>query len=299
MIYIFSKGNVKPVSESVLMRTATIASVLVALFLIIIKLIAYVLTGSVALLSSLLDSFLDSLASIINLIAVHHALEPADAEHRFGHGKAEALAGFSQAGFIIASSGFLMFEAIMRLKNPQPLEHAGIGIVVILISIVLTAALVIFQKFVVRKTGSIAIQADSIHYLSDFLLNIFVVVALALVSQFGLYWIDSLFAFGIAIYILAGARKILLHSIDQLMDRELPEAERGNIQRIVMQHHAVSGIHELRTRLSGRDIFIQFHLDLDAHLSLLQAHRITDEVRDRLLEVYPDADILIHQDPVR
>ncbi|MCG8377850.1 MAG: cation diffusion facilitator family transporter, partial [Proteobacteria bacterium] len=272
------------------MKLATIASVLVAIFLNIIKLIAYTLTGSVAILSSLLDSFLDLLASIINLIAVRHALEPADAEHRFGHGKAEALAGFSQAGFIIASSGFLLFEAILRLKNPQALEHAELAITVIFISIVMTFLLVSFQRYVVKRTGSIAIQADSIHYLSDFLLNIAVIIALIIVSKFNLNWIDPVFAICIAIYILITARKILLHSIDQLMDRELAEEERDKIRNIVLNHEQVIDLHELRTRLSGRDIFIQFLLDMDASINLMQAHKIADEVRDRLLREFPGAD---------
>ncbi len=285
-------------TDSNLMKLATIASVLVAIFLNIIKLIAYTLTGSVAILASLLDSFLDLLASIVNLIAVRHALEPADAEHRFGHGKAEALAGFSQAGFIIASSGFLLFEAILRLKNPQALEHAEIAITVIFISIVMTFLLVSFQRYVVKRTGSIAIQADSIHYLSDFLLNIAVIIALIIVSKFNLNWIDPVFAICIAIYILITARKILLHSIDQLMDHELAEEERDKIKNIVLNHEQVIDLHELRTRLSGRDIFIQFHLDMDASINLMQAHKIADEVRDRLLREFPGADILIHQDPV-
>lgn len=280
------------------MRMATIASVLVAIFLIIIKLIAYVLTGSVTVLSSLLDSFLDALASIINLIAVQHALEPADHEHRFGHGKAEPIAGLAQAGFIIASSGFLMFEAIKRFKNPQIIEHVDIGIVVILISIVLTFLLVVYQRYVAKLTGSIAIYADSIHYLSDFLLNILVIVSLLLVSQFNLPWIDPLFAVFIAVYIVISARKIAIQSLDQLMDRELADEEREKIKAIVLENGSVSDIHELRTRLSGRDTFIQFHLDINGDLSLAEAHQISNEVREKLLDAFPEADVFIHQDPV-
>ncbi len=293
-----SEINTKKLFHAKHMRIATIASVLVAIFLIIIKLIAYVLTGSVTLLSSLLDSFLDALASIINLIAVRHALEPADDEHRFGHGKAEPIAGFAQAGFIIASSGFLMFEAIKRLNNPQNLEHVNIGIIVILISIVLTFVLVVYQRYVAKITGSVAIYADSIHYLSDFLLNILVITSLLLVNQFKLPWIDPLFAICIAVYIFFSARKIAIQSLDQLMDRELADEEREKIKAIALKHESVSDMHELRTRLSGRDTFIQFHLDMDRNLSLMEAHTIADEVRDSLLEVFPGADVLIHQDPV-
>lgn len=284
--------------QSSLMRTATLASVCVAVFLILIKMVAYTLTGSVTLLSSLLDSFLDSLASIINLIAVRHALEPADKEHRFGHGKAEALAGFSQAGFIIASSGFLMFEAIRRLFNPEPLVFANIGIIVIVISLVATFALVRFQLHVVKKTGSVAIKADSIHYMSDFLLNALVIISLVLVGQFQIWWIDPVFGMGIAVYILWSARAIALRSIDQLMDRELDDEERQKIIDIVKGHSQVIDLHDLRTRQSGRDIFIQFHLDLDKHLKLSEAHGIAEDVHKRLLDDFPDADILIHEDPI-
>lgn len=284
--------------QSSLMRTATLASVCVAVFLILIKMVAYTLTGSVTLLSSLLDSFLDSLASIINLIAVRHALEPADKEHRFGHGKAEALAGFSQAGFIIASSGFLMFEAIRRLFNPEPLVFANIGIIVIVISLVATFALVRFQLHVVKKTGSVAIKADSIHYMSDFLLNTLVIISLVLVGQFQIWWIDPVFGMGIAVYILWSARAIALRSIDQLMDRELDDEERQKIIDIVKGHSQVIDLHDLRTRQSGRDIFIQFHLDLDKHLKLSEAHGIAEDVHKRLLDDFPDADILIHEDPI-
>jgi len=280
------------------MTRATHASVFVAVFLILIKMVGYTLTGSVTLLSSLMDSLLDSLASIINLIAVRHALEPADKEHRFGHGKAEPLAGFAQAGFIIASSGFLLFEAIRRLKYPQPLDYANIGIVIIIISLIATYALVRYQQYVVKVTGSVAIRADSIHYMSDFLLNTLVIISLVLVSQFKLWWIDPILAIGIAIYISLTAKNIAVDSLAQLMDRELPDEERNKIIEIVKSHSQVIDLHELRTRMSGRDIFIQFHLDLDKKLSLYEAHSIAESVEKKLQEAFPEADILIHEDPV-
>ncbi len=291
-------GLEEDTTDAALMKAATTASVLVAVFLILIKMIGYTLTGSVTLLSSLLDSLLDSLASIINLIAVRHALEPADKEHRFGHGKAEALAGFSQAGFIIASSAFLLFEAVRRLYNPEPIVYANIGIIVIVVSLVVTFGLVRFQHYVYKKTGSVAIKADSIHYMSDFLLNFLVIVSLILVSQFQVDWIDSIFAIGIAIYILWSARKVALQSLNQLMDRELEDGERAKIIDIVKQNQQVIDVHDLRTRTSGRDTFIQFHLELDKTLSLHDAHAIADEVHEAVLTAFPGADILIHQDPV-
>ena len=295
---IMMNNSEKNKKDSVLMRAATLASVSVAVFLILIKMMAYTLTGSVTLLSSLLDSFLDSLASIINLVAVRHALEPADEEHRFGHGKAEPLAGFAQAGFIIASSGFLLFEAVRRLYNPEPIIYANIGIIVIVISLFATLGLVLFQKYVVKQTGSVAIEADSVHYMSDFLLNGLVIVSLVLVSWLGLPWLDSVFAIGIAIYILLSARKILLQSLGQLMDRELEDEERDKIVKLAKSHGLVFDVHDLRTRQSGRDIFIQFHLEMDKKLTLYEAHEIAQAVHNELLEHYPEADILIHQDPV-
>ncbi len=293
-----NKETSKQEKDSRLMTRATHASVFVAVFLILIKMVGYTLTGSVTLLSSLMDSLLDSLASIINLIAVRHALEPADKEHRFGHGKAEPLAGFAQAGFIIASSGFLLFEAIRRLKYPQPLDYANIGIVIIIISLIATYALVRYQQYVVKVTGSVAIRADSIHYMSDFLLNTLVIISLVLVSQFKLWWIDPILAIGIAIYISLTAKNIAVDSLAQLMDRELPDEERNKIIEIVKSHSQVIDLHELRTRMSGRDIFIQFHLDLDKKLSLYEAHSIAESVEKKLQEAFPEADILIHEDPV-
>ncbi len=240
-----NKETSKQEKDSRLMTRATHASVFVAVFLILIKMVGYTLTGSVTLLSSLMDSLLDSLASIINLIAVRHALEPADKEHRFGHGKAEPLAGFAQAGFIIASSGFfLLFEAIRRLKYPQPLDYANIGIVIIIISLIATYALVRYQQYVVKVTGSVAIRADSIHYMSDFLLNTLVIISLVLVSQFKLWWIDRCYN-GIAVISLT-AKNIAVDSLAQLMDQELPDEERNKIIEIVKSHSQVIDLHSAR-----------------------------------------------------
>ena len=279
------------------MRSATYASVSVALILILIKIFAYILTGSVALLSSLIDSVLDSFASILNLVAVRHALTPADREHRFGHGKAEALAGLGQAAFITGSSIFLVFEALNRLINPRPIEHGMIGIVVITISLALTIALVFYQRYVIRHTGSLAIEADSIHYLSDVILNISVIIALVSSAYFNWQAADPIFALCIAGYIIYSASTIIKNAFNQLMDRELPEADREKIIRIAMNHPEVSDLHELRTRSSGKDVFIQMHLEMDGNIPLITAHAIADEVERELSAVYPNADIIIHQDP--
>lgn len=279
------------------MRRATYASVAVAFALISIKFVAYILTGSVALLSSLIDSVLDSLASVLNLIAVSHSLSPADKEHRFGHGKAEPLAGLGQATFIMGSSLFLIFEAINRFVNPRQIEHGNIGILVMLVSLVATIALVSYQRHVVKQTGSLAIQADSIHYLSDITLNVGVILALLISSYTGWTMADPIAAMIIAIYIVYSAWQIVRQSLDQLMDKELSDQDRQKIKAIAVAHPDVISLHELRTRASGKDIFIQTHLEMDGELSLMQAHHIADEVEEKLQAAFPNADIIIHQDP--
>jgi len=279
------------------MRLATYASVSVAVVLIVIKAWAWVGSGSIVLLSSLVDSILDALASMVNLIAVRHALEPADAEHRFGHGKLESLASLGQAAFIGGSAVFLVFEAGNRLIHPQAISGAGIGMAVMGVSIVLTLFLVIFQGYVVRRTGSIAISADSLHYRSDLLVNVGVIVALFAVSTMGWGYVDPVAALAVAIYILYGAWKIARQSFDMLMDREIPEQERRRIREIVMSHEDVHDMHDLRTRSAGVSSFIQFHIELDPDMTLLRAHDIADRVEFSIRDAYPEAEVIIHQDP--
>lgn len=279
-----------------LMRLATYASISVALILVLAKTVAWVLTDSVVLLATLIDSTLDSMASLINLFAVRHALMPADREHRFGHGKAEALAGLGQSAFIAGSAGFLLLESGRRLLNPVPLESYGPGLLVMGLSIVLTLALMILQRHVIRKTNSTAIKADALHYRTDILVNTSVIVALLLAVE-GWEGFDAIFAIGIAIYILYSSWEIVRQSLDDLMDRELPDAEREEIKRIALSHADVRGMHDLRSRRSGIATFIQLHLEVDDGLSLLQAHALSDVVEHNLQQKYPTAEIIIHIDP--
>jgi ferrous-iron efflux pump FieF len=280
-----------------LMRFATYASVSVAIVLIVVKAVALKYTGSVALLSSLIDSLLDLAASLINLVAVSHALEPADREHRFGHGKAESIAGLGQAAFITGSAVFLLFEAGDRLVHPSPVENGAIGVGVMAFSILLTLALVQFQHYVVRKTGSVAITADSLHYKSDLLINASIIVALVLSTQLGWHALDPIFAIGIAIYILSAAWKIVRNSFDMLMDREFSDGDRERIRGIALDHAEVREMHDLRTRSSGTSSFIQLHLELDGEMTLMRAHDIADEVEAKIRAAFPTADVIIHQDP--
>lgn len=280
-----------------LKRRAAIASVTVATVLIAAKAAAWLTTGSVGLLSTLIDSALDLAASLINLIAIRQALQPADEEHRFGHGKAEPLAGLAQSGFVLGSAGFLLVHAGERLVRPTPVSNTEVGYAVMALAIGLTIALVLYQRYVVRRTGSLAIKADSLHYSVDLLSNVSVMFALALSSRFGWLWADPLVAIAISLFILHSAWQILKDSLNLLMDRELPDEDRERICRIACSHPGVIDIHDLRTRSSGTHVFIQFHLELDGNMTLLDAHTIADQVMNELEQAFPDAEVLIHEDP--
>lgn len=290
-------ARLAPEQAGRLMRAATYASTSVALVLITLKLYAWSQSDSISLLATLVDSCLDALASVINLLAVRHALTPADHEHRFGHGKAEALAGLGQAAFITGSAAFLLVEAAQRLLNPSLPSATALGQLVMVISIVLTLALVLFQRFVVAKTGSTAISADALHYKSDLLVNAAVIVALYCAAQ-GWILVDPLLALAVGFYILYSAWEIVREAGDHLMDRELPEHEREALKAVLAAQQQLRGYHDLRTRRAGNDTFIQVHIELDDHLNLLQAHVISDRIEEALMAAYPGAEVLIHIDPV-
>ena len=280
-----------------LMRWATYASTATAALLIAVKLAAWGATGSMALLSTLIDSVLDLAASALNLMAVHHALQPADNEHRFGHGKAEALAGLGQAAFITGSGGLLLIEAGGRVVNPEPISHGEWGIGVMVFSILATVALVAFQRHVIARTGSLAISADSLHYAGDVLINLSVIISLLLAMGPGWVVADPLFAMAIAAWLLFNAWTIMRGSLDTLMDHELPEADRERIRAIARSHPGVLSFHDLRTRTSGRQGFIQLHLELPGHLLLIQAHGIADAVETAIRAEFPSFEVIIHEDP--
>lgn len=287
-----------PSAESArLMRAATYASVSVAAVLIALKVIAWLMTDSVSLLSTLIDSLLDLAASLVNLLAVRHALMPPDREHRFGHGKAEPLAALGQSAFIAGSAIFLVIEAMRRLYNPRLLENGDVAVGVMVFAIGLTFALTRFQAHVVRKTGSLAIKADSLHYITDLLVNAAVIVAFFLVTQLGWLYADPLIGLAIAAFILKSAWTIAKGAYDMLMDRELPDTERARIKEIVLLHPEVIALHDLRTRASGPLTFIQVHVEMDGHMNLYKAHLVADSVEAQLCEAFPGAEVIIHQDP--
>jgi len=280
-----------------LMQIATYAAMASASVLVVVKAHAYFDTKSVAMLSSLADSVLDFLASGITFVAVRVALSPPDAGHRFGHGKAEPLSGLAQSAFVAGSAVLVMVEAISHLHNPTPVENSTTGIIVTAFALIMTMLLVTFQRYVIRKTDSTALAADSLHYTGDLLLNASVMLSLYLSSNLAVTWIDPAFGMGISVFMITNAGRIAFKAIGGLMDHELPEADRREIIAIAQQHPKVKRVHELRTRSSGLQKFVQMHIVLDSRLSLLDAHRISDDVEKAVQAVFPAADIIIHQDP--
>lgn len=280
-----------------LVTTAAWTATIVATLLLIVKVITWWVTGSVSLLASLIDSMLDIAASVVNLVVVRYALQPADREHTFGHGKAESLAALAQAMFISGSAVFLILNGIDRFFRPHALHAPKLGVYVSLFAIVVTLGLVMFQKHVVRVTGSQAIAADSLHYQTDLYMNAAIMVALGL-SYFGVTQADAVFAIGIGVFILYSAFKMVSEAIQTLLDRKLPDSELEQIRNECLNVKGVLGVHQLRTRMSGPTRFIQLHLELDDNLRLIEAHYIADKVEENLLALFPDADVLIHQDPL-
>jgi ferrous-iron efflux pump FieF len=289
--------RIDPAVKARLMRRATYASVAVASALIAAKLAAWLHTESVALLATLVDSMLDGVASLINMLAVRHSLTPADDEHRFGHGKAEALAGLGQGALVAGSALFLFVEAGQHLITPEPIERSFAGIAVMVFSILMTVGLVMYQRRVVRHTGSIAVSADRLHYVGDLATNATVLLALGLAALPGFLWVDAVGALIVAAVIVKSAIDIVRGAFDNLMDRELADADRDRVLAVVRRHPKTRALHDLRTRQAGNQIFIQFHLELDPDISLRDAHAISDEIEADLLAVFPGAQILIHQDP--
>ena len=279
-----------------LLRLATYASVTTAVLLILAKLVAWIMTGSVSVLASLVDSTMDAGASLVNLLAVHWSLMPPDREHRFGHGKAQALAALGQATFIAGSAGFLLLQAGERLLHPQPLQELGVGFAVIVLAIVATLALLAFQRHVIRRTNSPAIRADALHYATDLATNLATLVALAL-AWAGWPGFDPLFGLGIGAYVSYSAWQIGREAVHLLMDQELPDEQRRQIAALAVAVPGVRGAHGLRTRWSGQSAIIQLHLELDDDLPLSSAHRLALDAEAAIRVHYPDADITIHQDP--
>jgi len=281
-----------------LVKSASIASLLVASTLIVLKSYGWVTTASVALLGSLADSLIDFLASVFVFVAISYSMLPADAKHRFGYDKSEGLAAFVQSLFIGISGIYVCFEATKRLLNPSQISQPSIAIWVILVSIVLTLALVMYQKYVVKKSKSIAIESDRYHYLTDTFINFSVLFSIAITGWTRFVFIDALVGLLISGVVLYTSVTLLKKSFKILLDQEIQSEDRDRIREIALDHPKVLGFHDLRTRDTGRKYIIQFHLELNPNMSLLESHEITDEVTDNVLKLYPDSELIIHTDPL-
>jgi ferrous-iron efflux pump FieF len=276
---------------------AALASVAMACFLLLLKGFAAWSTGSVAMLGSLADTALDLLASLVTLYGVRLAATPADHDHRFGHGKAEALAALFQVMLITASAGAIAWRAIVALRNPGPTTGAEFGIGVSVIAIVATLFLLAYQRRIIRQTGSVAILADNVHYQSDVLLNGSVIVALVLDQYFGWSGADPIFGIIIAVWLAWGAFQASSNAIDQLMDKEWPEDLRTQFLDVAARQPGLKGIHDFRTRRSGSHDFAQFHMEVSRDLSVAAAHDIVEGVERNLRTMFPKVEVLIHLDP--
>ncbi len=286
-----------PENYNYLKKSAAAAGVFLAVFLIILKFIAFLKTDSLAIFSSLADSVTDLLASMISFIAVYFSTKPASRSHRYGYGKSEALSAFLQAVFVGASGFFVIIDGIKRLIHPIQIEQTGMGIAVMLFSIFATFLLVIYQTYVARKTQSLAIKADTAHYTVDFLTNSMVIVSLILVHFFGFIYFDVIAALFISAYLLYNAYTLAAESVEQITDKELSPKIRKKISDIVYSCDKIKGMHDLRTRSLGDVYYFELHLELDGEITLNEAHKLTEEVEQKIAEVYPGCQILIHQDP--
>ena len=280
-----------------LKRAATIASVTTAISLSLLKTFGALYTGSFAVLSSMIDSLADIFASSVTYIAVKYSSKPASDNHRYGYGKAEALSALIQSAFIAGSGIFVMYDGFSRLLSPKPLEQTDTGILIMSISLAATIGLILFQKYVTRRTKSQAIAADSAHYTVDMMTNASIILSLLVVKYFDINWFDTLTAFIISTYLLINAYHLARGAVSLLMDEELGDDIRTDIISIVRNTPISKGIHDLRTRDLGGSYMFEFHLELDGNLSLYDAHDLTDMVEDEILEAYPNSQIIIHQDP--
>lgn len=290
-------GRTAPDEAARVTRTITWASVAVGFVLMLGKLIVYLQSGSVALLASFADSALDLVASLSTFAAVRYAAAPADDEHRFGHGKAESFASLFQALLVAVSATLVAREAFDRFRHPETIHHGSWALMVMGVSLVLTIWLVWMQSRALKKSGSVAVSGDRAHYAADILANISVMIGIAVAAYGGIGWVDPLVGFLVALWLLHAAWEVGGDAINQMLDRELPDAERAHIKEIVRAVDGVLDMHELRTRAAGSFVHIQFHLDLSPRITLAEAHEIVVEVEKRLLQEFPAADILIHPDP--
>jgi ferrous-iron efflux pump FieF len=281
-----------------LTKQAILLPMILSVFLVGIKAYGWQETDSVSLLSSLLDSAMDILISSLNLAAVIYAAKPADDDHRYGHNSIEDLVGLVQASFIAASAIFLLYEAGYRFVVPGAVQNPETGIGVLVISIIAPLVIVIYQKIILRKTRSVVLEADSLHYLTDLLMNALIIVSIYTAAKPDLGWVDPLLATAIAFYILYSAYQIGQRSFNHLMDKQVKEEDFLAIQSIIKAHEGIVGYHDLKTRAAGSKIFIQLHVELEDHLNVKQAHDIVESLEQKLEGEFEHASVIIHMDPV-
>lgn len=290
-------STLAPEAAAKITRRTAALSVAVAILLIILKTGAWIYSGSVGMLSSLADSTLDLAASLFTMFAVRYAATPPDREHRFGHGKAEAFAGLFQAGLVAVSAVMIIVEAISHLINPVRLAHEAAAIIVMLVSIVATLGLVWAQTQAIRATGSVATSGDRAHYGSDLAANLVVILGIGAAQMFGWAWADGAAGIVIALWLVWGAWHVAQGAADHLMDHEMPIEDRERIRALAMEDGKIHGVHDLRTRMSGPYVHIQFHADLEPDMTLDDAHHIIVAAENRIRDAYPAADLIIHPDP--
>jgi cation diffusion facilitator family transporter len=278
-------------------RLVTWLSIGVAGILLVLKLVVWTFSGSIALLASAADSGLDVAASAATFFAVRYAAVPPDAEHRFGHGKAEAFSSLLQAGLVFASAALIGQEAARHIFRPAPVSKEGWAIGVMLLSMVLTAGLVAAQTVVLRRGRSVAVSGDRMHYVTDLASNVVALAGIGAVALFGSTTLDAVAGLVIAGILLWGAIVVFRQASNELMDRELPDADRAQIAALAMEDPRLGAVHQLRTRASGPTVHIQMHADLEPDVSLITAHQVVVAAERRILEAFPGADILIHADP--
>ncbi len=286
-----------PAETAALTRRVTMLSVATAAVLVSIKIAAWLASGSVALLASTADSALDLVASLVTFFAVRYAAEPPDAEHRFGHGKAEAFASLVQAGLVFASAALIVREATGDFLDPHPLKQEGWALAVMTASIVLTGVLIAAQGRVLKQTASVAVSGDRAHYATDLASNAIALVGIGASAWLGLNGIDAAAALAIAGVLLWGAISVFREAAGQLMDHELPDEARAKIVALLTEDRRLSDVHQLRTRASGPYVHMQMHVDLDPELTLEAAHEVIVAAEKRVLDAFPSADIIIHADP--
>jgi len=284
-------------ADHALVRRSALYSILVSISLILIKGLGWLLTGSIAMQAALLDSIQDFVTSSINFVAIRHAQQPADAEHRFGHGKLESIASLVQALIIVITGLYVLYEAIEHCIHPHPLPYSWIAVATICLSTFIGYLLVRYQQKVITQTGSIAVAGDSAHYRADIIINIGVLFSLCVATFSDFWFLDPIIGITIAVYILYAAYELIVEAMGILMDQELSPEMHEKIITIIKNEPNVYGFHDFKSRSSGDTAFVQFHLELDGNMPLREAHRISDSLERKIMALFKSVEVTIHQDP--